>query len=572
MPPDDRARRRVLRTLAACAVAPALARLVPHAARAVDARARAADGAGLNQGRTASTGSPSAPGPWVPDTGDGWYRNPVLFADYSDPDAVRVGNDFYLVSSSFQCTPGLPILHSTDLVNWTIVGHAAARLPSPRYDVPQAGHGVWAPSLRHHDGRFWIYFGDPDLGIFMTTARDPRGPWAPLVMVRQARGWIDPCPLWGDDGRAYLVHAWARSRAGFNSILTVRRLSGDGQRVEDERCDVFDGHAEHPTIEGPKFYRRNGFYYIFAPAGGVSRGWQTVLRARHVLGPYEARIVLAQGRTEINGPHQGAWVETPSGESWFLHFQDRGAYGRIVHLQPMAWKDDWPVIGEDADGDGIGQPVERHLKPRVARASTIAVPQTSDDFGSPSLGLQWQWNANASPGWWSLTSAPGAMRLSAVPSPTAATRLWDVPNLLLQKFPAPEFTATAHVDPSRLRDGERAALVVLGLDYAYLGVVRETGQVRVVRVTAREAEVGAGEQVEQGALLSGPSVFLRVRVSGDARCEFSVSVDGRQFTALGGAFQTRAHRWVGVRVGLFALAPAGRTTIGSVDVRWFRVE
>ena len=268
---------------------------------------------------------------------DRTYRNPVLFADYSDPDVVRVGEDFYMVSSSFQVVPGLPILHSKDLMNWTIIGHAIERLPSPRYNTPQNGGGVWAPSIRFHQGFFWIYYGDPDLGVFMTKARDPRGPWDKPVLVREARGWIDPCPLWEPDGSAFLVHAWAKSRAGFNSILTVHRLSPDGTRVLDDGVPVFDGHDEHPTIEGPKFYRRNGYYYIFAPAGGVKTGWQTVLRSRNPLGPYESRIVLEQGKTDINGPHQGAWIDTPSGESWFVHFQDRGAYGRIIHLQPMQW-------------------------------------------------------------------------------------------------------------------------------------------------------------------------------------------------------------------------------------------
>jgi beta-xylosidase len=508
----------------------------------------------------------------VPDTGDGWYRNPVLYADYSDPDAVRVGDDFFLVSSSFHCTPALPILHSTDLVNWTIVGHAAEGLPSPRYDVPQYGNGVWAPSLRFHDGRFWIYVGDPDLGILMTAAPDPRGPWTPLVLVQEARGWIDPCPLWDDDGRAYLVHAWARSRAGFNSILTVRSMSADGRRIEGERLDVLDGHAAHPTIEGPKFYKRNGYYYIFAPAGGVSRGWQTVLRARSVFGPYEDRIVLAQGHSDVNGPHQGAWVETPSGESWFLHFQDRGPYGRVVHLQPMAWKGDWPVVGEDTDGDGTGEPVERHRKPRVARASAVAVPQTSDDFAAPSLGLQWQWNANSSPGWWSLTAVRGALRLYSVPAPAADARLWAVPNLLMQKLPAPEFTATALVDASRLREDERTGLVVMGLDYAYVGVVRKGAGVRTVRETCLEADAETGEQIEIGPRVTGSRVHLRVRVVEGARCEFSVSFDGTRFETVGGSFETRAHRWVGVRVGLFALAPAGRTATGSVEVNSFRIE
>ena len=253
----------------------------------------------------------------------------VIFADYSDPDVIRAGNDYYLTASSFDQVPALPILHSRDLVNWRLIGYAAETLPFE----PQPGGGVWAPSLRHHDGWFWIYFGDPDRGIYMTRARDARGPWEPLTLVKEAKGWIDPCPLWDDDGSMVLVHAWAKSRAGFNSVLHVNRLSADGRRVVDEGTLVFDGREKHPTIEGPKFYKRNGWYYIFAPAGGVKRGWQTVLRSKNVFGPYEDKIVLE------GGLHQGAWVEDS-----FLHFQDLGAYGRVVHRQKLRWVNDWPEI------------------------------------------------------------------------------------------------------------------------------------------------------------------------------------------------------------------------------------
>ena len=170
--------------------------------------------------------------PWLPDLGDGQYRNPVLHADYSDPDVVRVGADYYMVASSFHCAPGIPILHSRDLVNWRIVGHALRRqVPEEVFAVPQHGKGCWAPALRFHDGKFWIYYPDPDFGIYLTTAADPAGEWSPPVLVKAGRGLIDPCPLWDDDGPVYLVHAWAKSRAGFNNVLTLVRLSADGRRA-----------------------------------------------------------------------------------------------------------------------------------------------------------------------------------------------------------------------------------------------------------------------------------------------------------------------------------------------------
>jgi len=197
---------------------------------------------------------------WSPDNGDGTYKNPVIYADYSDPDVIRVGSDFYLVASSFSAVPGLPILHSKDLVNWQIVGHALPTLePARTFESPQHGLGVWAPTLREHDGTFYIYYSDPDVGISMTSAKDPRGPWSKPVLVKAARGWIDPCPFWDNDGKAYLVNAFAASRNGLKSILVVSRMSPDGTTLLDDGVLAFDGHDKHPIIEGPKFYKRNGY-------------------------------------------------------------------------------------------------------------------------------------------------------------------------------------------------------------------------------------------------------------------------------------------------------------------------
>jgi len=303
------------------------------------------------------------------------YANPVLHADYSDPDVCRVGEDYYMTASSFNCFPGLPILHSRDLVHWELAGAALSDYPGPDWYGPDAdfhgrvqhGNGVWAPAIRYHDGWFYIFCGDPDRGIFMVRTQDPRGRWEDPVWVVKAKGFIDPCPLWDEDGRAWLSHAAAGSRAGLKSVVFVAPMSPDGTRLLGPSRIVYDGHKTQPTIEGTKFYKRDGRYYIFAPAGGVKTGWQTVLRAESPYGPYEERIVMASAEGTINGPHQGGWVETAQGEHWFLHFQDKGAYGRIVHLQPMTWRSDgWPLIGEDPDGDGVGQPVASYRMPGVA--------------------------------------------------------------------------------------------------------------------------------------------------------------------------------------------------------------
>lgn len=500
---------------------------------------------------------------WQPDRGDGTYQNPILFADYSDPDAIRVGDDYWLTASSFSHVPGLPILHSRDLVNWELVAHALPRLvPEEVFATPQHGKGVWAPSVRHHDGKFWIYYPDPDFGLYVITATDPRGPWSKPALVRAGRGLIDPCPLWDEDGSVYLIHGWAKSRAGFANVLTLLKLAPDGHSVAEDLGIVINGDKlpNYTTLEGPKLYKRDGWYYVFAPAGGVKPGWQSVFRARSIRGPYEDRIVLAQGSTPINGPHQGALVDTPAGDSWFLHFQDRDAYGRIVHLQPVAWRDGWPVIGHDPDGDGRGEPFLVHPKP-VAASGPILTPATSDEFTSPALGLQWQWQANPRTDWFSLTARDGYLRLNA--QPDGADNLYHAPYLLLQKFPAPAFVVTAKLELHATAPTDAAGLIVFGYDYAWIGV--RDG--RVVFSVTKEANTKPVTTATAGPALASGIIFLRVSVTENAICRFAYSLDGEHFTALGEAFAAQPGRWVGAKVGLFASGdPAA-----FAEFDWFRV-
>ena len=508
---------------------------------------------------------------WSPDNHNGTYKNPVIYADYSDPDAIRVGDDFYLTASSFNSAPGLPVLHSKDLVNWRIIGHALPyQIPVSVFARPQHGNGVWAPAIRYHDKFFYIFYPDPDYGIYMVKARNPAGPWSPPLMIKSAKGWIDPCPFWDDDGNAYLVHAFANSRAGIKSVIHVAKMTPDGTKVLDDDRLVFDGHEHHPTIEGPKLYKRNGYYYIFAPAGGVPTGWQTVLRSKNIFGPYEDKIVMDQGQSQVNGPHQGAWVELKSGESWFIHFQDRGAYGRIVHLQPMKWINDWPVIGVDKDGDGKGEPVPVYKKPNVGARLVVTVPQTSDEFSSGAPGLQWQWHANNDSTWSSLTNRRGWLRLNSVPLPLDAVNLWSVPNLLLQKLPAPTFTLTTKIDANGLLPNEEAGLVMMGMNYSYLAIVRTDSGFRLERTLCEDAQKGNEESEEDGLDLTDGELFLRVMVGPDAVCRFSYSRDGLKFTEIGESFKAREGRWIGAKVGLFAVSLTQAQQRGHADFDWFR--
>ena len=498
--------------------------------------------------------------PWIPDQQDGTYRNPILFADYSDPDVARVGEDFYLTASSFNCVPGLPILHSRDLVNWTLVGHALKELPHPRYDEVQHGQGVWAPSIRYHEGRFWIFFPTPDEGIYVTTAEDPLGQWTKPHLLLAGKGLIDPCPLWDDDGNAYVAYAYAGSRAGIRNKLHMRPMSACGTKILGDGKIVAEISPRLPALEGPKLHKRNGWYYISAPSGGVSTGWQVIFRSRHLYGPYEQKIVLAQRGTEINGPHQGALIDTPEGEWWFLHFQDRDAYGRIVHLQPVRWENGWPLIGTDQDEEGTGRPVSSWRKPRLSGHETPAAPQTSDEFDGESFGLQWQWHANSSPDWHSLKEQAGWLRMK--PHFAVNGDLLKAPNLLLQKLPSETLTIETRLRLPMECTDLHAGLVVMGMEYAALDVFRhEEGYL----VRAKASNEGS-----ECLVIDESAVTLRVYFGPGGVCRFGVIRQDQEFYQIGPAFTARPGKWIGAKVGLFCISTNMTHVSGYADFSYFR--
>lgn len=405
----------------------------------------------------------------------------------------------------------------------------------------------------------------------MIKAGKPEGPWSEPVLVKEGTGFIDPSPLWDDDGKAYLVYAFAGSRAGVKSVLIVSRMNPEGTHVDDEGVMIFDGHDDNPTIEGPKFYKRNGYYYVFAPAGGVPMGWQLVLRSKNIFGPYEAKTVLHQGAADVNGPHQGAWITTPSGEDWFIHFQDKGAYGRIVHLEPMKWLEDWPQIGVDIDNDGIGEPVTSYKKPHVKITPASHVEALNDEFNGSAPGLLWQWHANTSVKWGYSSGNMGFYRLNCIPKPHDYRNLWDASNLMLQKLPAEEFTATASVRFNLRFDGEEAGMVIMGRDYQYLSLKREEGKTFLRLVKCTGASEGGKEEILQNIELPGKSLILRAKVEKGALCTFSYSLDGSQFNSLEGSFRASAGMWIGAKIGFFALREGFINDGGGIDIDWFRI-
>lgn len=464
------------------------------------------------------------------DQGDGTFLNPVLNVDYSDPDVIRVDNAYYMVCSDFHYL-GMQVLKSEDMVNWKIISQIYNRFDFPGWNKNKryAG-GSWAPSIRYHEGKFWVYFCTYHEGLFMSNASNPAGPWSPLVCLKAIEKWEDPCPFWDDDGQAYLGRS--RWRAG---PIILHKMSWDGTALLDTGTTIYTG----PVAEGTKFYKKDGFYYLSIPEGGVGTGWQTVLRSKNIYGPYERKVVLEQGKTTINGPHQGALVDTPKGDWWFYHYQSTEPLGRVVHLEPVRWVDGWPFIGVDLDSNGIGEPVRAWAKPLVGRPASY--PQTSDDFSLAKLGLQWQFNHNPANDAWSLTERPGWLSLHAL----KAAQLRDARNMLTQKVMGYSGVVTAEIDLTKLAEGQRVGLFCIGNLFNGIGILREN----ILNYLYLENN---GE-VEKFQLSPGKRIFLRITLDDlNNQHQRAFSLNGKTFTTCGQSYALKTGNWKGIRVGVYS--------------------
>ena len=483
------------------------------------------------------------------------YTNPILRGDYSDPDVIRVGEDFYMISSSFTYVPGLPVLHSRNLVSWELIGYAAKHLPFSRYDTPAHGCGIWAPSLRYHRGAFYIYVCLPDEGLFAFTASDPAGEWE-CHYVKDVTGWIDPCPLFDEDGSAYLIHGFAGSRAGIKNILYLHRMSPDGMEILDSGRPVYDG-TEHgdTTVEGPKLYKRNGLYWIFCPAGGVTNGYQLALCAENIYGPYARHMVLSQGDTPVNGPHQGGWVTDGRGGDWFIHFQDAGVYGRVTHLQPVDWSGGVPVMGNGgfpvAEGD-TGLPEWKADIP------------TSDDF-TLGIGLQWQWQANENKAWHEELH-PG-IRLYAAPADT----LFRAGNFLSQLMQSFDFDMEIKLK-THFHPGDRAGIGMMGWSYHYLAW--DGRKICLYEGKAEKISRFVPERVTETLLAETECKCDALRLVMHVRqgeADFAFASDGERETSIGERYALSVGGWTGARPGIFCINTRGAWG-GWADVEYCSIE
>ncbi len=508
--------------------------------------------------------------PWG-DQGDGTFKNPVLLADYNNPDVIRVGDDFYMVAASHHFM-GNPVLHSKDMVNWEIIARLWRSLDiDPRYNQPGQAYqqGSWAPALVYHDKKFWVYFCTPTEGLYLTTAENPAGPWSPLTEVERVVRWEDPYPFWDDDGQAYLL----RSEQGAGPVI-LHTMSQDGTEILDGGKVIAYG----PVLEGPKMLKRNGYYYIFAPEGGIEHGYQVVMRSKDIYGPYEKRVVLEQGSTDVNGPHQGSWVELENGEAWFYHFQQINGYGRVLWLEPAAWGDDgWPVMGQDYDGNGIGEPVRVVPKPTIAGNHPITVPASSDEFNDTTLGLQWLWNHNPDNTYWSLTERPGFLRLQALPlekKPGYTHNLGPVPydssilfakNTLVQLVMGKESEATTEMHFTDLQPGQYAGLSLFNQRYASIGVRQQKGGAQLFAARNDTQQPGPTPDQDQ--------VWFRARVEftdGQAIGHTYYSLDNKNFTELGEPIPIVRAWFEGTKYALFNYNQEDNG--GMVDFNWFHYQ
>ncbi|MEY8353224.1 glycoside hydrolase 43 family protein [Lachnospiraceae bacterium 54-53] len=500
------------------------------------------------------------------------YQNPILYADYSDPDVIRVGEDYYMVASSFTYLPGVPLLHSRDLVHWEIINHCVPSLPFEKYDRPSHGSGTWAPSIRFHDGVFYVFVPLPDEGVFVAKSGDPYGKFT-LTCLQPAKGWIDPCPFWDDDGRAYMVFAYAKSRSGIKHRLDLVEMDPECTKLLGDPVTIFDGEQLGPTTEGPKLYKHQGYYYILMPSGGVATGWQSALRGKSVTGPYEYRIVMHQGNTEVNGPHQGGWVTGTDGRHWFIHFQDVIELGRITHLQPLCFNRGWPFIGCEQNGDGIGEPVMEWELPAEGQPE-YRIAQ-SDDFSGERLGLQWQWQANPRDSFYSISGHPG-IRLFCLSNEARENLLWYAPNAMTQ---IPQHQAFCAVTKVRLRGekaGDMAAMGMIGHSYAYMGLMKTEAGNRLVLCsgTVTGKEFGGEAREDQAASLPWESdqVFLRVEVFRNKTYRFAWSADGVRYTFMGEANPLCRATWTGAKLCLWSANKYNFSSEGYGEYDFIHIE
>ncbi|MCR5787348.1 MAG: glycoside hydrolase 43 family protein [Acholeplasmatales bacterium] len=486
------------------------------------------------------------------------YKNPILPFDFSDPDAIRYKDKFYMVASSFNMLPGLPILESENLVDWKIINHAIFKLDK-HFDNVRHGEGVWAPSIRYHNGLFYIIYPDPDRGIFEVHSKDIYSKFSEPHLIIKGYGIEDPCPIWVDD-KCYMAVGFAKSRAGFNSCIGVYEVTPDLDHNIGDYKIVYDGHNNNPTIEGPKFYFRNDYYYIMCPAGSVKGGWQTCLRSKNIYGPYESKIVLFQGDSLVNGPHQGALIDLDdSNENFaFIHFQDKRAYGRIVHLQPAKFVHDWPLCGKINDELLCGTPVDEEKYP-VDIISDYSV-KVSDDFKGDKLSNMWMHPSNIS----DFYEIDYKLRFLCKKS-LYNDQINLIENSLYTYTPALEFDVETLIDLTNLKNGNHIGFAVMGQIYKALDFYKENDKYYVSVVSGKFKEIDKRIETLE---LNKPLIKLNLEFRNKNIYDLIYNVLINDYKIINEE-TAYAGRWIGTRLGYYAYSDFEE---GSADILYYKTD
>jgi beta-xylosidase len=517
---------------------------------------------------------------WSADNGNGTYSNPLFYDEFSDPDMIRVGNDYYLTGTTMHTMPGLPVMHSKDLVNWTLLGYAFDRLdlgPDFRLEDGKSiyGGGIWAPSFRYRNGTFYIFANVNRFGLQVYRATNPAGPWK---HNRIETGLHDLSVLFDDDGKIYAVY-------GANNIHIVEMNSDLTGLVPGTDRLLIDRSLG--MGEGSHIYKLKGKYYIVSAIPGAHVPMKCA-RADKLEGPWEVETISAeeslgigqgyrpQGRRlappfVINPPdpserksldlHQGGIVDTPSGEWWGFSMQDHNSVGRLTSLSPVTWENGWPYFGLPGN---LWRTPSIWVKPNTGHVEPVTSPYVrSDDFSGPKLQNVWQWNHVPDDAKWSLSERPGYLRLHSLP----ASEFWWARNSLTQRAIGPESTATTEMDGAGLQPGDVAGLALLNSPYAWLGLQRDGNGYAIVHY-----DHSTGNTLREPA--SSPRVWLRVHCDFDTEiAKFSYSADGKDYKPLGPefvmAFQLTTFQ--GVRYALFNYNTGGAPG-GQADFNFFQVD
>lgn len=487
------------------------------------------------------------------DNGDGTYTNPVIAADFPDPDVILVGDTYYMVTTTMFVFPGVTVIKSHDLVNWEYCSNAV-----PRFDFSKCynldgcnryGHGQWATSIKYNNGKFYLLFITLDEGGFICSADKAEGPWH---ITKLPKGFYDPGLFFDEDGKIYVANGYSK--------ISITELNKNFAPISKDSL-VYTGDIRG-GLEGTHVYKIDGYYYLYCTYGGLD-GIQVALRSKNIYGPYEQKVVISDKTTGVTfGIHQGALIKTQTGEWWTMLFVDSGPFGRFPSLQPVTWVDGWPMVGVDGKG------VVTCKKPNVGKEWPVKDFPTSDEFSNKTLGMQWGWNHNPDSTKWSLTLHPGFLRLT---TGKVVSNLTEAPNMLTQR-PFKNYNesiptiGTIQMGVSNMKDGDIAGLAVYQDPYAYIAVKQENGKKQLVMVN--NGETVATSQLEECA-----TIYLRTIASNTSKkATFEYSYDNKKFTQLGNELTMRfsLKLFTGNKFGLFNYAT--KETGGSVDFDWFRVK